>query len=153
MGITLSSFFAPERALQLIDFEGLQVGAIKPRDFDLIMDVDRRFLLAEIKLEGRRFGGGQAILLHKLQTELNQNGATCILVHASHVVTDPEQNVIAAECRIEHFRVHYSREWQKPKTEGATLLDLWSIWYKAEIAARPNGDLAPTTERLGHAQA
>ena len=94
----MSSFKNRARAAQLIDFQGLAWGRLRPTDIDLSIDWGgKTFVFVEVKGINQGLTVGQRIHLEGLVKAIRAGGRTAWAVVAKHS-TRANEDVIAADC-------------------------------------------------------
>ena len=126
----MSSFHNRRRAKQLIDFEGLCWGKLRPTDIDLSIDWQgKTFVFVEIKGKYQDLTVGQRIHLEALVKAIRAGGKlafACVAKHDTKVTED----VVAAKCYA--VRVFDGVAWEdSPRDLGGTL-DLLYQLHKQE---------------------
>ncbi len=95
-----SSFKNRARAAQLIDFQGLQWGKMRPTDIDLSVDWGQdTFVFVEVKGINQGLTVGQRIHLEGLVKAIRKGGKTAYAVVAKHS-TRATEDVQAQNCLV-----------------------------------------------------
>lgn len=96
--IHMSSFKNRARAAQLIDFQGLQWGKLRPTDIDLSIDWGgKTFVFVEVKGINQGLTVGQRIHLEGLVKAIRAGGKSAHAVLAKHS-TRAADDIQAADC-------------------------------------------------------
>ena len=105
---------------QPINFNNIKIGRIVPCDIDLLCEVRRKFcveyknkawIFAEIKFRDKTFPYGQRLMHERLVDDLAKAGKPAISILAEHDVSDPTQEIDAAECTVREF--YWRGEWHQ----------------------------------------
>jgi len=100
----------PDRARQLINFEGLNFGTITPTDLDGLIDYhNQQFAFLEIKSAGVPLLYGQQTAFERIVDRIEMSGARAALFFAHHTVRDCDQQIDAARTLVIAF--YESRRW------------------------------------------
>lgn len=101
-------FHHPQRARQLLSFEGLRWGTITPTDFDLFIDYQgRAFVLAELKHEDAPLHRGQELAIERVVDAWEKAGIPALALVASHSIDIGD--VTVAHARV--VRVRWKGRW------------------------------------------
>lgn len=105
-------FVNPERARQLIDFQGLEWGYNnRPTDVDALFEYkDRLYIIVELKFRGNQMPFGQKLALERLCDDLSARKPALLIV-ATHT-TPVGELVDLASATVDEFRV--KGEWRFP---------------------------------------
>ncbi len=110
------------KAKQLVDFSGLALeDGIYPTDIDGLIEYHNSlYIIFEIKYKIPFVSIGQRIALERLAHDLSVAGKEAVVFVATHDVTDPKEDVDAAECVVRKFYDTQSGRWfeltKKPLT-------------------------------------
>lgn len=118
----IGSFHSPNRAKQLIDFEGMKFNKnIRPTDIDgfngypLSASIDfdkgnKGFVFYEVKYQDNRLDVGQALHLEALCDNLR---TPSLALHVFHNVRDTNQSVFLKDCivRNAYFQGKWTERW------------------------------------------
>jgi hypothetical protein len=117
-----------DRAGQLLAFDGLSWGKLRPTDMDLSMDFGKRvFIFGEIKGGTRPLTTGQKIHLMALVDAIEKGGLKAYAFLAHHDIKDTDKDVHVAECTM--ARVYTSGAWYEPESTP-TVLDFMNEVYE-----------------------
>ena len=106
------------RMKQPINFNNISIKKIVPCDIDLLCEVRRKFcteyknkawVFAEIKFRGKDFPQGQKLMHERLVDDLAKTNKPAISILAEHDVSDPNQEVDAAECLVREY--YWRGQW------------------------------------------
>jgi len=101
------------RARQLRDFSSLRYGNITATDVDGLIEYhDRGYIILELKLNNIPLPYGQKLALERLTDDLNRASKVTICIIASHHVSDPNDDIDAANCCVIEYR--FKGKWQSP---------------------------------------
>ena len=93
-----------ERARQINDFRNLIYGSITPTDIDgLIEYQNKAYILIEIKYDDAEMPGGQRKALIRMIDDFTKAGKKSILIVAEHYISNWEQDVDVAACRVRKY--------------------------------------------------
>ncbi len=111
----------PDRARQLNDFRGLQIGTITPTDLDGLIDFHgQSFAFFEIKSEGAQMPRGQELALTRVVDLIESAGKRAALFEVSHTEHDCWKSVDASRCMVR--RIYYAGTWTaNSAVKGMTL--------------------------------
>lgn len=122
-------FHHPERARQLLSFDGLRWGEKTPTDLDLLVDFGGRgFVLVECKYKDTALPRGQELALERLQDAARRGGVPTLLLHASHSVD--VGNVSVRDAVVIRFR--YRRGWV-PMRDPLSVWDIVDRFYRRVV--------------------
>lgn len=114
------TFHHPQRARQLLSFEGLRWGTITPTDFDLFIDFGGRgFVLGELKHGDAPLLRGQELALERAADGWDRAGIPTLTLVASHSVDIGD--VLVARAIVTKFR--WRGKWT-PMRNPLTIADL-----------------------------
>lgn len=100
------------RAAQVVEFIGMRFGKSTPTDIDGFIEKDNKaFVLFELKYMDAKPPLGQRMALMRLVDNLRIAGKESVLFIARHEVTDPHENVIAADAKV--TEIYYCGRWRK----------------------------------------
>ena len=127
----MSSFHNRKRAAQLVDFEGLCWGKLRPTDIDLSIDWQgKTFVFVEIKGKYQDLTVGQRIHLESITKAIRKGGKLAFALVAKHD-THHNEDVIAKDCF--DVRVFDGNAWEdSPKNLGDTLEVLYQLHLKEQ---------------------
>lgn len=120
------------RAKQIIDFSGLRYNNITPTDIDGYIEYhDNGFMLFEFKLDGADLPRGQETALTRLVDSLYAAHKNAALFVCKHNVSDPEQDIIAAESTVDS--IYFKGRWNGGQNKNLkTWTDRFMKWLKDE---------------------
>ena len=99
----------PERAKQVVEFDGLRFGTWTPTDVDGFMEIrDSVYIFFELKLRGATMPRGQEVALRRVVNALMDAGKQAILFVAVHDETDPRRPIKAADAEV--HKIYYGRK-------------------------------------------
>ena len=99
----------PNRAKQVVEFDGLKFGTRTPTDIDGLLEIgDNAYALFELKLRGVALPKGQELALKRIINALMDAGKQAALFIAVHDETDPERPIRAADAEVR--QVYYGRK-------------------------------------------
>lgn len=102
--------FNRDRARQLIDFEGLNVGSILPTDLDGLIEYhDEAFILYEFKYKGTEIPSGQRIAIERMVDTFSRAGKHAVAFLCRHEVRDPNEDVLAKDAIVTN--VYWNGTW------------------------------------------
>ena len=102
--------FNRDRARQLIDFEGLNVGSILPTDLDGLIEYhDEAFILYEFKYKGTEIPLGQRIAIERMVDTFSKAGKQAVAFLCRHEVKDPNEDVLAKDATV--TSVYWNGTW------------------------------------------
>ena len=131
----MSSFTNRHRAKQLLDFNGLKWGNIRPTDMDLSVEFQgRTFIFGEIKGMGRDITAGQRYHLEALVKGLRKGGCTAYAFLAHHSEADAKKDVFVADCGV--TKVYNGVQWFTPEQE--TVWELMNAIHKEHKEGEPH---------------
>lgn len=105
-------FRSPDRARQLILFDGIKYGNIAPTDFDAVIEYkDRVWLVFEVKLADKELPRGQRLALERLIGDAKKAGKHGMAIVCEHRVLDPLQDVILADCMVREVYTTEMLRW------------------------------------------
>ena len=106
-----SNFAHPDRAKQLLSFEGLVYERnARPTDIDMAMEIgDREYLFTEVKIDGKEVPQGQKLFLSRHLSIIHQSGRKALGIIATHNIHDCHQAVLVRDCRV--VSVWYEGQW------------------------------------------
>ena len=132
-----------ERARQLIDFEGMELGErVWPTDFDAVIEWhDEAWTVFEAKYLEKHMPTGQRLALERYVKDTHKAGKLAIAAVVEHDVADPEQDVRLAECIVREIYVGGEFRWRPPSRDitARTLLFEW-IAYAEKRTHGKEGD-------------
>ena len=124
----MSSFKNRARAAQLIDFQGLQWGKLRPTDIDLSIDWGgKTFVFVEVKGINQGLTVGQRIHLEGLVKAIRAGGKSAYAIVAKHS-TRATEDIQAADCLS--TSVFAGNNWETVDTNerlGCTLNSLYDL--------------------------
>jgi hypothetical protein len=105
-----------KRAKQLIDFGGIEFGErLWPTDFDAVIEwKDRAWLLFEVKMYDVDVPSGQRLAIERFVSDVHNAGKHAMAVVVQHGVTDPNETVTLAKCRVREIFVGGEKRWRPP---------------------------------------
>ena len=116
----MSSFKNRARAAQLIDFQGLAWGKLRPTDIDLSLDWGgKTFVFVEVKGINQALTIGQRIHLEGLVNAIKAGGKTAWAIVAKHS-TRATEDIMAADCIV--YSMYDGNSWDDMYT-NPTLSD------------------------------
>jgi len=90
----------PERAKQIIDFQGVQNGNIHPSDIDAVLEFDSKYLLLfELKKVGAKVPTGQRMMLERIIDAWEDCGKIGVVVYCEHN-TKAEETIYLKDCTV-----------------------------------------------------
>ena len=125
-----TSFKNRARAAQLIDFQDLQWGRLRPTDIDLSIDWGgKTFVFVEVKGINQGLTVGQRIHLEGLVNAIRAGGKTAYALVAKHS-TRANEDIMAADCLV--ASIYSGNNWETVDT-NATLSDSMNFLYDTHI--------------------
>ena len=110
--------FNPQRAKQLLLFEGVSSDGLGMTDIDgLIEYKDRALIFYEIKGSGKAVPMGQRLALQRLVKDADRAGKLAIAVVAEHGVEDAEKPVFVKDCKVREIYYGKEKAWRKPRKQ------------------------------------
>ena len=105
-----------KRAKQLIDFGGIEFGErLWPTDFDAVIEwKDRAWLLFEVKMYDVDVPSGQRLAIERFVRDVHKAGKHAMAVVVQHGVTDPDETVTLAKCRVREVYASGEFRWRPP---------------------------------------
>ena len=105
-----------DRAKQLVSFEGIEFGErIWPTDFDAVIEWhDKAWLLFEVKMYDVDVPSGQRIAIERFVRDVHRAGKNAMAAVVQHCVTDPNETVTLAKCRVREIYVSGEFRWRPP---------------------------------------
>jgi hypothetical protein len=114
-----------KKAAQLLAFDGLEWGKIRPTDVDLSLDFKQRlFIFGELKSLGSSLTVGQRIHLEGLVKGLRAGGKDAVAFLAEHKTDDNTHDVHVAEAKVVSF--FDGSQW-KPPTKKQTVREFIDV--------------------------
>lgn len=106
----------PQRAKQLIDFQGLSLDDnIYPTDIDGLIEYhDSEYIIFEIKYDGAKVSKGQRLALERMARDLTKAGKQTAVFVCEHHVKNRERPVIAANCNVREVYYGWRGNWEHP---------------------------------------
>lgn len=106
-----------ERAKQLVDFGGIEFGErIWPTDFDALIEWhDKAWLLFEVKMYDVDVPSGQRLAMERFVKDVRKAGKLALAAVVQHCVTNPNESVTLAKCRVREIYMGGSHAWRPPK--------------------------------------
>jgi len=90
----------PNRAKQLIDFEGVENGKIHPSDIDAVLEFDSKYLLLfELKKVGVQVPLGQRMMLERIIDAWEDCGKIGSVVYCEHD-TESHETIYLKDCKV-----------------------------------------------------
>lgn len=115
------------RAAQLIDFEGLSWGKLRPTDIDLSIDWQgKTFVFVELKSGHAALTVGQRIHLEGLVKAIMRGGKTAYAIYAQHD-TPTTEDVMAKDAVVNS--IFNGMSWCREDT-GSNLYDILNKMYE-----------------------
>ncbi len=106
----------PERARQLIRFNGMTVGRKCFTDFDAVMEYDNRaWLVFEVKAMGKAMPTGQRLAIERFVTDVSKVGKIVTAAVVEHDVSDPTKDILLSECIVRSVYEGHERKWRRPR--------------------------------------
>jgi hypothetical protein len=103
-----------KRAAQLLAFDGLEWGKIRPTDLDISLDFKQRlFVFGELKQSHASLTVGQRIHLEGLVKGLKAGNRDAVAFLAKHDTPDTEHDVHVAQATVVSF--FDGVQWKPPK--------------------------------------
>jgi len=97
------------RVKQVIDFTGVQNGAMHPSDVDAVLEFDNRVLiLMEIKYKSRPIPTGQRLMLERICNSWHVEGRGIVL-RVEHDFDDDSKNIPLDLCLVSSY--YHRKEW------------------------------------------
>lgn len=123
------------RIRQIIDFDGLEWGKLRPTDIDLSIDWQgKTFVFVELKSAGTALTLGQRIHLEGLVKAIRAGGRLAWAVFAQHD-TDVSEDVTAADAVVSS--IYEGDKWIKQINDTPTLLsDTLNTFYDVHQKTR-----------------
>ena len=126
----VSSFRNRKRAAQLIDFEGLSWGKLRPTDIDLSLDWQgKTFVFVELKSGHAALTMGQRIHLEGLVRAITKGGKTAYAIYAQHD-TPTTEDVMAKDAVVNS--IFNGMSWSKEDT-GSSLHDILNKMHETHL--------------------
>jgi hypothetical protein len=87
---------------QLIDFDGLRWGNMRPTDIDAVMEIrNKLFLFIEAKYRDKGMDTGQKIAIQNICNAIHKpDERYCYGILVEHEVADTSRPIILAECKV-----------------------------------------------------
>ena len=106
----------PNRARQLLRFDGMTAGNKCFTDFDAVMEYDNRaWLVFEVKMGNKDVPLGQRLALERFVDDVYESGKHAVAVIVEHRVLDPFEDVLLRCCKVRALYMGGESEWRKPK--------------------------------------
>lgn len=114
-----SRIYDPQKAKQLIDFEGLQVdGYIYPTDIDGIIEYkDSEYIIFEVKYGDSELPFGQRLALQRMVDDFTKIGKQAVVFVCEHHVDDVNESVIVSQCKVREIYYGGKKGWRCPNVE------------------------------------
>jgi len=97
------------RVKQVIDFTGVQNGAMHPSDVDAVLEFDNKILiLMEIKYKSRPIPTGQRLMLERICNSWHVEGRSIVL-RVEHDYEDENTNIPLDLCLVSSY--YHRRGW------------------------------------------
>ena len=120
-----------DRAKQLLAFDDLNWGKIRPTDIDLSLDFGGKvFVFGELKSGNAGLTTGQRIHLQGLVRGLRKGGLIAYAFRANHNTPDNEHDVHVAEAEVKS--VYEGDGWETPRG-SMTVLDFMNDIHERHI--------------------
>lgn len=103
-----------DKVKQVIDFTGVQNGAMHPSDIDAVLEFDGQILiLIEVKYQGSPIPTGQKLLLERICDSWHDAVKRSIVLKVEHKFRDSKKNIPLNECFVTEF--YYNKQWKTLK--------------------------------------
>ena len=121
--------FNRERARQLYDFEGLNVGSILPTDLDGLIEYhDEAYILYEFKYKGTDMPTGQRIAIERMVNDLCKSGKQAVAFLCRHEVKNPDEDVLAKDAIV--TSVYWNGTWFDCNENVKDKTDKYISWLR-----------------------
>lgn len=97
------------RVKQVIDFTGVQNGAMHPSDIDAVLEFDNKVLiLMEIKYKSKPIPTGQRLMLERICDSWHNEGRSIVL-RVEHQHQDENTNIPLDDCTVSSY--YHRNKW------------------------------------------
>lgn len=106
----------PNRARQLLMFDGMTQGNKCFTDFDAVMEYDNKaWLLFEVKMGDKTVPTGQRLALERFVDDVSCAGKDAVAVILEHRVMNPFEDVLLRMCKVRSVYMSGEFRWRPPK--------------------------------------
>ena len=106
----------PERAKQLLEFDGLEYKGGTPTDIDCMFEhKNRAYVIMELKSHHTPVPKGQKMCLERMADDFAKAGKKAMVIVGEHYES-PDKNVTVATCTVRE--IYYNGNWYKGRGEN-----------------------------------
>jgi len=113
-----------ERKKQILDFEGIGIGNMRPMDIDFFMEYkNKAYIFIEAKYGSAEMPTGQTIAYTRVIDDLTKAGKDAILIIAEHRESDCSENVLLKDAKVRRY--YRNGEWKTYRGDVGTLFNFF----------------------------
>lgn len=121
-----------DRAKQLVNFKGLNIGKITPTDIDGVIEYkNKAYVFVEVKYKDKELPFGQRLALERLIKDTSINKQSIAIV-CEHSVDDAEQQIEMANCKVRELYLSSENKW-RPPTNDITVKQMIDLFIEVIV--------------------